>query len=158
LTVDAREKIRKIARVFGAAVEEKGSGIALHFRERPEYRELVRRAADELAQAYGLRTIHGKMVAEILAAGPNKGHALNTLSQEFPFEGRMPIAVGDDVTDEDAFAAAVANGGFAVLVGEARESNAYYRVRDVASVRAWLTGDPAPGRPPSIVSRSDSSR
>jgi len=47
-----------------------------------------------------------------------------------PFAGRIPVAIGDDVTDEDAIAAARARGGFGLRVGEA--------FGGPAEVRAWL--------------------
>jgi trehalose 6-phosphate phosphatase len=49
--------------------------------------------------------------------------------------------VGDDLTDEHAFAAALALGGTAVLVGRQRDSLAPWRLPDVAAVRRWLMGD-----------------
>jgi trehalose 6-phosphate phosphatase len=47
-----------------------------------------------------------------------------------PFRGRLPVFVGDDVTDEDGIAAAVAMGGLGLRVPDA--------FGDAAGVRAWL--------------------
>ncbi|MCP5775480.1 hypothetical protein NL389_37230, partial [Klebsiella pneumoniae] len=53
------------------------------------------------------------------------------MMREPPFAGRLPIFIGDDVTDEDGIAAAEALGGMG------------YRVPDdfpePEAVRAWLT-------------------
>jgi len=46
--------------------------------------------------------------------------------------------VGDDLTDEHAFAAAAALSGAGVLVGAPRETAARWRLPDVASVAGWL--------------------
>jgi trehalose-6-phosphatase len=45
---------------------------------------------------------------------------------------------GDDLTDEHAFRAAEALGGFGVLVGPMRETAARYRLDGVPEVLDWL--------------------
>jgi trehalose 6-phosphate phosphatase len=47
-----------------------------------------------------------------------------------PFRGRLPVFIGDDVTDEDGIAAAVALGGVGLRVQDV--------FGDAAGVRAWL--------------------
>jgi trehalose 6-phosphate phosphatase len=54
----------------------------------------------------------------------------------------VPVFVGDDVTDEDGFAAASASGGFGVKVGDG-PTRGRYRCTDVADVRAWLQASAA---------------
>jgi trehalose 6-phosphate phosphatase len=54
------------------------------------------------------------------------------------FAGARPLFVGDDLTDEHAFAAAAAMGGAGILVGAARDTAARWRLPDVASVIRWL--------------------
>jgi trehalose 6-phosphate phosphatase len=53
------------------------------------------------------------------------------LMQAAPFAGRVPIFLGDDVTDEDGIAAAIALGGAGFRVPEAFGG-------DTARVRRWL--------------------
>jgi trehalose 6-phosphate phosphatase len=55
-----------------------------------------------------------------------------------PFVGRIPVAAGDDFTDEDAFKAVQDLGGFAVLVGEPRQTAARHRLGDTKAVMTWL--------------------
>ena len=78
------------------------------------------------------------MVAELRTPGPDKGDALAAFMAEPPFAGARPIFVGDDLTDEHGFAAAAALGGFGVLVGPARPTQARARLDDVEAVHAWL--------------------
>jgi trehalose 6-phosphate phosphatase len=121
-----------------ADLEDKGGAVALHYRARPEHGPLIARAIGEIAEQHGLRALHGKMVSELMPVGATKGVALATFMHAPPFAGRTPIAVGDDLTDEDAFAAANALKGVSVLVGERSQTNARFSLRDVAAVRAWL--------------------
>jgi trehalose 6-phosphate phosphatase len=57
-----------------------------------------------------------------------------------PFRGRLPVFVGDDVTDEDAIAAAAAMGGAGLRVQDA--------FGDAAGVRVWLQAIAAEGKWP----------
>ena len=70
--------------------------------------------------------------------GANKGDAIRAYMTEPPFTVGSPVMVGDDLTDEHAFIAAVALGGTAVLVGDARPSAAQFRLPTVEATRAWL--------------------
>jgi trehalose 6-phosphate phosphatase len=48
------------------------------------------------------------------------------------------VVVGDDRTDEFAFAAANRRGGVSILVGPRDDTVATYRIADPAAVRTWL--------------------
>ena len=93
---------------------------------------------DEVARRRGLILQHGKMVAELRPAGADKGDALRALMREPSFTGARPLFVGDDLTDEHAFAAAAELGGAGILVGPARPTAARYRLESVNAVAAWL--------------------
>ncbi len=136
----ALEDVRDLvdAGVLHARVEEKGASVALHYRQTPEIEQDVRACAAQIAARHRLRTLPGKMVIEIVAGAHTKGDAVDTFLRAAPFAGRTPVAVGDDVTDEDAFAAAARAGGFAIRVGESRTSSAAYRLATPGAVRAWL--------------------
>lgn len=121
-----------------ALIEDKEASLALHYRHAPEAADAVRRIAREIAARHGLRLLQGKMVVELNASTRTKGHALTVFMAAPPFAGRVPIAVGDDHTDEDAFAAAMRLGGAGVLVGEPRESAAAYTLAGPAAVLSWL--------------------
>lgn len=123
---------------FDLLVEDKGAAVAFHYRQAPEAASLVRSKIEGLAREHDLAVLHGKMVSELLSVGPTKGEAVNRLMAAPPFAGRTPIAVGDDATDEDAFAAAMALGGLSVRVGAGKPSAAQYSLPTVSHVRAWL--------------------
>lgn len=125
-------------RAVPALVEDKEASLALHFREAPEHAEAVRAIAVEVARRRKLRVLEGKMVVELVAGARTKGHAVVAFMSARPFKGRIPIAIGDDRTDEDAFAAAARMGGFGVLVGDVRPSAAAYALASPSAVIAWL--------------------
>ena len=101
-------------------------------------------AADRLAQATGLVLQLGDMVAELRTPGADKGMAVSAFLREPPFTGATPVFIGDDLTDEDGFVAAKRLGGFGVLVGEPRPTEARYRLADTDAVARWLKGLCAP--------------
>jgi trehalose 6-phosphate phosphatase len=135
----ARDEIARFAAPRpGLLVEEKPAGVALHYRRAPEREGEAAAFLAALAGRTGLVLQHGKMVVELRAPGADKGDALRRLMAEPPFAGARPLFVGDDLTDEDAFAAAAAMGGAGLLVGERRASAACWRLPDVSAVARWL--------------------
>ena len=86
------------------------------------------------------------MVAELRTPGPNKGEAVTAFMAEPPFAGAVPVCIGDDLTDEPAFAAAGQAGGYGVLVGPARPTAARWRLDGVEDVLAWLAAGLEAGR------------
>jgi len=122
----------------GLLVEDKGSSIALHYRQAPGAESAVRRAVEQLAEHTGLAVQEGSMVSELRTSGPHKGDSLKAFLGEPPFAGCVPVMVGDDLTDEHAFAAAEEMGGYGVLVGPSRPTRARYRLPSVSDVLSWL--------------------
>src|SRR3954469_25532436 len=123
----------------GLLVEDKPAGIAVHFRRAPEHEQAVAFFLSALAARTGLALQNGKMVIELRPHGADKGDALRRLMAEPPFAGARPLFVGDDLTDEHAFAAAAALGGAGILVGAPRATAARWRLPDVAAVARWLS-------------------
>ena len=149
LTLDSnpmpREALRRleefVATNQGLLIEYKRGGVSLHYRRAPELQEaceeLVRGLMADLGDAF--RLIAGKMVFEIAPGAHNKGAAIRSFLEHAPFVGRMPVYVGDDVTDEDAFAEVNRVDGLSIRVGDSAHSEACYELPDVASVRSWLS-------------------
>jgi len=123
---------------LGARLEDKGATLAVHYRAVPEHGErivaAVRGAAMELT---ALHLVEGKMVIEAKPRGVDKGSAVDAFLAAAPFAGRTPVFVGDDLTDEDGFRAALAVGGIAIKVGQG-PSCAPFRLGGVAAVHVWL--------------------
>lgn len=136
---DVREQVERFAADSGGLlVEEKPAGIALHYRLAPEQAERAEAYMTALARARGFALQKGHMVVELRPDGATKGDALKAFMTEPEFVGARPVFVGDDLTDEHAFAAAAALGGAGVLVGPPRETAARYRLASVAAVADWL--------------------
>ena len=121
----------------GLVVEIKPLGVGLHYRGVPAAEAEARALAEELAATTGLTLQRGKMVFELRAPG-DKGRAIAALMGAMPFAGSRPVSLGDDLTDEPGFATVARLGGAGVLVGPVRETEAAYRLPDVASALRWL--------------------
>lgn len=137
------------ARLPGARLEEKPASVAFHYREAPEAlaRDALRAVQEGPGALEGVFTRHGKKVVELAVLSTNKGTALAQLRQRV---GATAVCfVGDDSTDEDAFAT-LSGPDLAVKVGEG-SSLAIERVPDPQAVgrllarlaelrAAWLAG------------------
>jgi trehalose 6-phosphate phosphatase len=79
----------------------------------------------------------GKMVYELKPGGRNKGTAIADFIKEPPFCNRLPVFIGDDMTDEDGFEVVNSVGGHSIKVGQGA-SLAHWHLSDAHSVRCWL--------------------
>jgi trehalose 6-phosphate phosphatase len=127
-----------VATVPGLLLEDKRSSLAVHFRERPELAGTVQRRLEEVVSLIGdgFRIQESVLVREIVPAVAHKGHAVEAFLAEPAFAGRMPVFVGDDVTDLDAFAAVERHGGRAVAVGARLPAS--WRLPSPSAVIDWL--------------------
>lgn len=119
-------------------VEDKCTSLALHFRRAPEReRELRALVAGEATRYDGHHVLHGKKIVEVKPENAVKGDAVVRYLEAPPFSGRRPVFAGDDITDEDGFAAVNRLGGISVKVGDG-ESEATCRLPNVAALHDWL--------------------
>jgi trehalose 6-phosphate phosphatase len=123
----------------GLVFEDKGASVALHYRLAPQLAAAAHAKVREAAEPLGdqVEVQGGKMVVELKPAGCDKGKAIAEFMREAPFAGRVPVFLGDDVTDEYGFRVVNAMGGHTIKVGEG-ESAARWRVENPAAARAWL--------------------
>lgn len=103
----------------GVLIEDKGAAVAAHYRLAPDYEkvleERMRYYADLAGSEWALQL--GKMVYELRPARASKGDAVERFLQAEPFKNKLPVTIGDDLTDESMFAVANARGGLSIRVG-----------------------------------------
>ncbi len=122
----------------GCHVEEKGMAFALHYRQGEAFADRIRALAETFIRRYPELTLQpGKCVVELKPRGVDKGAAIKAFMQEAPFAGRLPLFIGDDLTDEAGFQQVNALGGVSIKVGPG-ESAARYHLDDVDNVQHWL--------------------
>jgi alpha,alpha-trehalase len=139
----AHELHRRLAPIEGAIVENKTYAVAVHFRlVKAEDLGRVEHAVDSvLAQHSLLRKTSGKKVFELR---PNlnwdKGKAVLWLLDALSLNEAdlVPIYLGDDVTDRDAFCALHGKGISILVADQPQATCADYRLSDTAEVRAFL--------------------
>ncbi len=129
-----RERFRADPRVV---VEDKGAAVALHWRQAPERSEECVAAMKEAVTSPDFELLHGHALVEARPRGTHKGAALVALAKHGAFASRLPVFVGDDLTDEDGFRAAAALGGYGVKVGPGATA-ARHRIAGVEGVHSWL--------------------
>jgi trehalose 6-phosphate phosphatase len=127
----------------GMLLEHKNFGFVLHFRAVPERGEESRDFLLRLAEGTPFQVIPAHMAFELRPRGSDKGVATDWLMRHPPFAGRIPIFIGDDVTDEDGMRAARAHGGEGYRVPQRFPAGP-------ADVRAWLAelAEQLPDAPP----------
>ncbi|HEX5474187.1 MAG TPA: trehalose-phosphatase [Vicinamibacterales bacterium] len=138
---DVEARLRALPGVF---IEDKGFSIALHDREaedvaRATAREAFLRAASDAIGDGRLRVLPGACVLELMPnVAWNKGSAVRWIRErvERRHGASLPVYVGDDVTDEDAFRAVAAD-GVSIAVSD-RASGAQFRLDGPADVEALL--------------------
>jgi trehalose 6-phosphate phosphatase len=122
-----------VARWPGVRVEEKPHGVTVHYRLAPERGGDVWRMVRALVAPDHpwFRLLPAREAVEISLRAVSKGHAVERLMAHYPFHGRRPVFVGDDITDEAGMSMARRFGGLGLRVGEVFGG-------DPAQVRAWL--------------------
>jgi trehalose 6-phosphate phosphatase len=128
--------------VEGMEIEDKGLTLSVHFRRvNEDMQNWVRDTALETAtKSRSFTGREGKKVVEVRPRlAWDKGHALKWLSKEVLPGSTLLIYIGDDVTDEDAFAAIPQ--GITIRVGGTPEAGtrAQYVLPDVPSVARFLS-------------------
>ncbi len=135
----------------GFFLEDKGWTLALHarFAGASEADRVLAKARRQAAKAIErcppelFRLLGGHKFLEVGPRLANKGQAVDYLLRQYPWPGALPIFLGDDDKDEEAFGAIKAHGGVAVLVAaQPRESHADLRLDSPQAARRWLESLP----------------
>lgn len=139
---DVRHRCERMFGEFaGLRLEDKGYSFALHYRAIPDAGGVLGRRAHEIAAATdGAYSVQpGTLVYELKPSTCSKGAALRAFCREAPFRGRLPVMLGDDLTDESAFRVVNDRGGISIRVGPAAHpSDARFALADPAAARTWL--------------------
>lgn len=116
----------------GVLMEPKARGFAVHYRLAPAAGAAVERALADavspLADRFQLMRAH--MAWEVRPRGADKGSAVAAIMALPAFAGRLPVFIGDDVTDEDGMVVARSMGGAGLFVPRVFGTP--------GAVRAWL--------------------
>ncbi len=136
----AAEAARDFAQTHpGVLLEDKGATVALHFRQAPESGPAATAFAEALVASHAETILQkGKMVVEIRPAGEDKGSVIATFMTETPFRDRIPVFIGDDVTDEAGFTMVNRLKGHSIRIGDGAKTAARHRLPAVAALIAWL--------------------
>ena len=120
-------------------IEDKRYTLAIHYHAAPELGPLIEAQLVRALEPYtaDLRLLHGKLVFEVKPRGFDKGEVTRALMLRPPFAGRRPVFLGDDTTDQDAFAAVRELGGAGISVGRPMV-DAEYMLPDPQAARDWL--------------------
>ncbi|NOZ77262.1 MAG: trehalose-phosphatase [Euryarchaeota archaeon] len=137
----SREELEDISHLQGVTVEDKDLTLSIHYRlAGTKIIERLMKLFADLISPLGesLRVTRGKKVLEVRPAGvPDKGDIALYLAGLFP--SSLPIYIGDDTTDEDAFRALRERGAVTVLVSpEPGRTLADFYLRDPRDVERFL--------------------
>jgi trehalose 6-phosphate phosphatase len=128
-----------VARFDGVQLEDKREAVALHCRRAPEQLSALHDAAREmLPQLPGYELQPGNQVVEFKPTGMDKGRAILELLGRTSFAGRLPIYLGDDLTDEHAFASTNRKRGLSIRIGSREPTLAHFTLPDPAAAKVWL--------------------
>jgi trehalose-phosphatase len=125
----------------GAFVENKGLTLTVHYRLAPaekhqKVRQIVQEVLANTSHGFVLRA--GHKAHEIRPpVSWNKGSAVSWILKQLPVPDPLVVYLGDDDTDEDAFA--VLSEAITVRIGSAAETAAHYCLGDPSEVHAFLS-------------------
>ncbi|MFP4065112.1 MAG: trehalose-phosphatase [Bacteroidales bacterium] len=128
----------------GVQIDRKRYAIAVHYRNAPEKDvPYVFEVVDKMLDHFdGLKTGEGKMVVELKPdIDWHKGKAVLWILEALGLdknEDVLPVFIGDDVTDEDAFRALQGKGTGILVENRGQDTAANYSLKDVYQVRRFF--------------------
>lgn len=138
---------QKIAHIQGAFIEDKGIILSLHFRlvdkkKIAELKTIFHETVILHLVSNKIKIKEGKMVLEVWPPVEwDKGKIVLWLLARRLLASKggdiLPIYIGDDVTDEDAFRV-IKNKGLAIFVGTPKTSYAQYYLKNHSEVQKFL--------------------
>lgn len=133
----------RVGHIDGILIEQKQFSLSVHYRLVENHKVPCIEAAvdDVIANDPMLRKHHGKKVFEVRPRIDwDKGKALRWLMQALGMDlvHFIPLYIGDDVTDEDAFNELVVDGVGILVAQENQPTRAAYRLDDPGTVEQFL--------------------
>jgi trehalose 6-phosphate phosphatase len=140
LAAELRDLAARAAHLDGVEIEDKGLSTSVHHRQASaKTRRRLPGLLRELVPATDGRFVvrEGLMVYEIRPrVGWDKGQAIRWIRHRLGMSAALPIVLGDDVTDEDAFVAF--DDALTICINPRRPTAARYRLKDPDEVRQFL--------------------
>lgn len=141
--------LQSLSRTKGVLIEDKGSTLSLHYRLANRAgamaaKKIIKQLASPLVASGQVNLLCGKKVFELRPPiNWDKGKAVewilkNIRRNQWKGYAILPLYIGDDTTDEDAFRA-LKGKGLTVFVGGPKKSQAAYSLKGVADVIRFLT-------------------
>lgn len=137
----------RVSSIQGVLIEDKGLALSVHYRlvaekQVPAFETALREATIIYAVKDRIRVKPGKKVFEIRPPVEwDKGKTVLWLLARWKFKlggkDMIPIYIGDDITDEDAFKA-LKNKGITIFVGSPKESDVTYYLKNTGEVKEFL--------------------
>ncbi len=128
--------------ISGIIIEDKGIGLTVHYRKYDGDPETIKEKFYRIWSEHEipeLELLEGAKLLEIRPSNWDKGDALQTIRRDLP---EIPaVYVGDDTTDEDAFAVLKDDPqGYPIVVGKEKEkdTNATFYLEDTQAVTEFL--------------------
>jgi trehalose-phosphatase len=126
-------------------LEDKGWSLAIHAKNADQKQagmilSTARQMAEQLVSTNpAFRILGGHKFLEVCPKLANKGHTIHYLLEKDSFDRSLPVYVGDDDKDEEAFLEINHLGGITILVAsESRPTHAVCRLDNPSQVRSWL--------------------
>ena len=121
-------------------LEDKGWSLAIHANgsDKDEVALILQKAGEiNVPTGFHLKKTHNFI--EICPPEANKGASVEFILAKTKIENGLPIFIGDDPRDEDAFISMRDLGGVGIIVSESeRKTAAKYYLENPAKVRNWL--------------------
>lgn len=141
---------RTLGKIPGVLVEDKGVTLSVHYRmvdekKLPQLTDILENTVGTARQIGKIKTTFGKKVHEIRPAIDwHKGKAVSFIFENYTHSAKkssvLPIYLGDDLTDEDAFRTVNDLGGISILVSDSGQpSAASYYLNSPSEVNSFLT-------------------
>ncbi len=129
----------------GFFIEDKGCALALHARfateaEADQVLSAAYASIVELALPGGVRVLHSQRFLEVAPAMAHKGYTVDYVLDRFTWPRALPVYLGDDDQDEEAFATIKARRGVALLVAASQRTTlADAQLASPQAARDWLS-------------------